>query len=114
MIPANAPVRNAARRPNFLAIHPTGKVPAAIPTTKIEIGNVARPLSGARTEPTIAAVAKITVAFAPASAVAVASSTALRRAKRSSKEEDSEIGLETVEDTTSTFKQIKRIHFAQK
>ena len=72
MIPANAPVKKAVRRPNFFAIHPTGKVPAAIPTTKIEIGNVARPLSGASTDPTMAAVAKMTVAFAPASAVAVA------------------------------------------
>ena len=103
MIPAKAPARKAARRPNFLAIHPTGNVPVAIPTTKIEMGSVAKPLSGASTEPTIAAVAKITVALAPASAVAVASKTALRRAKRSSKEDELEVVEGEAEDTTGTF-----------
>ena len=105
MMPDMAPVRNAARRPYRLAIHPTGSVPVAMPTTKIEMGKVASPLSGARTEPTMAAVAKITVALAPARAVERAKSNALRRAKRSSNEDELEVVGDEAEDTTDTFKE---------
>src|SRR5690606_35138830 len=49
---------------------PAGKMQAAIPTTKIEIGNVAKDLLGASMWPTMDPVAYTTTAFAPASACA--------------------------------------------
>jgi hypothetical protein len=57
-------------------------VPAANPTTYIEIGTVANETSGAIVAPTIAPVAKITAEFAPVNACAAASRTtfALTRA----------------------------------
>ena len=76
------PVMNAVRRPYRRAIAPVGSVPAAIPHTNTEIGSVASPGSGAMVEPMMAAVAKTTVALAPASAWAAARRRALRRARR--------------------------------
>lgn len=52
---------------------PIGNENAAMPTTKMEIGSVARPCRGASILPMTAPVAQITVQFAPASACAIAS-----------------------------------------
>src|SRR5436190_8299964 len=62
---------------------PTGRLPAAIPQTINEIGSVARLLSGAIIDPRMPPVATITVLFAPASACPIASTSALRLARRS-------------------------------
>src|SRR5688572_1746214 len=62
---------------------PTGSVPAHIPSTMMEIGTVAYALSGANIAPTIPPVETITVLLPPASACAIASTSALRRARRS-------------------------------
>src|SRR5215210_3773179 len=62
---------------------PTGSVPAQIPSTMTEIGTVANALSGASMAPTIPPVETMTVLLPPASACAIASTSALRRARRS-------------------------------
>jgi hypothetical protein len=54
-------------------------VPAASPTTNIEIGSVANAGSGAISAPMIEPVAKMTVEFAPPSAVAAARRRTLPR-----------------------------------
>src|ERR1700716_2384473 len=74
--PQAVPICNALRRPS-------GRSPIHIPSTKMLIGSVASPLSGASMVPTIAAVATSTVLLPPASACAIASTSALRRARRS-------------------------------
>src|SRR4029078_11954909 len=56
-----------------------------MPNTMAVIGRVASPLSGATPATMIADVATITVLLPPASACATASTSALRRARRSSK-----------------------------
>ena len=71
------------RRPYCREIQPTGSVPAARPTTYMLIGSVANDTSGASCDPMIAPVATITVAFAPASACAIASRSTLARVRRS-------------------------------
>jgi hypothetical protein len=73
----------ATRRPKRLARNPIGKVPAHMPHTIRLIGSVARLLSGANIAPTMLPVVTITVLFAPASAWPIASTSALRRARRS-------------------------------
>src|SRR5262245_18509625 len=55
-----------------------------MPNTIAVTGSVASPLSGARTAPTMLAVATMTVLLPPASACATASTMALRRANLSS------------------------------
>src|SRR6185436_752446 len=62
---------------------PTGRLPAAMPQTISEIGSVARLLSGAIIEPRMPPVTTITVLLAPASAWPIASTSALRLARRS-------------------------------
>src|SRR5580704_16757952 len=62
---------------------PVGKVPAASPSTYMEIGTVASETSGASNAPTIEPVAKITAEFAPVSACAAARRTTLDRARAS-------------------------------
>src|SRR5579871_3066581 len=54
-----------------------------MPSTKMLIGSVANPGSGASIEPTMPAVATSTVLLPPASACVTASTSALRRARRS-------------------------------
>jgi hypothetical protein len=54
-----------------------------MPSTKVEIGTVARVLSPASMPPTMPAVPTMTVWFAPAKAWAIARTNALRRARRS-------------------------------
>jgi hypothetical protein len=58
-------------------------VPAASPSTYIEIGTVANETSGASVAPTIEPVAKIAAEFAPVSACAAARRTTLERAAAS-------------------------------
>src|SRR5258708_2183633 len=82
--PQPGPMMKAARRPQAREIAPVGSVPAASPTTYIEIGTVASETSGARVAPTIEPVAKITAEFAPVSACAAASRSTLDRARASS------------------------------
>src|SRR3954451_14486656 len=74
----------ATRRPKRREIAPVGSVPAARPTTYIDIGTVANDTSGASVAPTIAPVAKITAELAPVSACAAARRTTLARARASS------------------------------
>ena len=58
-VPRPVPMTKATRRPKRREIAPVGSVPAASPTTYIEIGTVATEMSGASVAPTIAPVAKI-------------------------------------------------------
>jgi len=55
--PAAVPARKAARRPWRCAIRPAGRVQAAMPITKTEIGRVASAGLGASMLPMIAPVA---------------------------------------------------------
>ena len=55
--PAPVPVRNAARRPRRRAKAPIGKMHAAMPTTKIEMGSVANAGEDESMSPTMAPVA---------------------------------------------------------
>jgi hypothetical protein len=71
------------RRPNRRANAPTGSVAIHMPRTNTLMGSVANPLSGASTVPTMPAVATSTVLLPPASAWVAASTSALRRARRS-------------------------------
>src|SRR5439155_1692929 len=73
----------ATRRPKRREIAPVGSVPAARPSTYIEIGTVANETSGASVAPTIAPVAKITAELAPVSACAAARRTTLARTRAS-------------------------------
>ena len=66
--PAALPTMKAARRPCRRVIAPTGRMQAAMPTTKMEIGKVASNGVGANWAPTMAPVANTTTEFAPASA----------------------------------------------
>jgi len=50
---------NAARRPYRRVMAPTGKMQAAMPTTKIEMGSVASTGSGASLSPMMALVAHL-------------------------------------------------------
>src|ERR1700690_3963807 len=61
-----------------------GSVPAASPSTYIEIGTVANETSGASVAPTIEPVAKMTAEFAPVSACAAARRITLERTRASS------------------------------
>ncbi|MEY9573339.1 hypothetical protein ABIE88_000915 [Bradyrhizobium diazoefficiens] len=81
--PRPVPMTKAARRPKRREIAPVGSVPAARPTTYIEIGTVANDMSGASVAPTIAPVAKITAELAPVSACAAARRTTLARTRAS-------------------------------
>src|SRR5919112_2452125 len=71
--PDPVPVRKAARRPWRRAMAPAGRVQAAMPTTKIEIGRVASAWLGARMLSTIAPVEYTIAELAPPSACAIAS-----------------------------------------
>ena len=83
-MPKTEPVCSAKRRPKALARIPTGSVPAHMPTAMTLIGSVASAGSGARMAPAIPPVATITLALAPASACATASTSVLCFANRSS------------------------------
>ena len=81
-VPHPPPAMNAARRPWRRDSHPTGRVPAAMPTTNTLIGTVVSAGSGDRVLPMMAPVAKTTEALAPASACAAASRSTLALARR--------------------------------
>ena len=55
-MPNSAPICSAERRPKRRASMPTGSVPNHMPSTVAVSGSVARPLSGASTEPMMLAV----------------------------------------------------------
>jgi len=55
--PQPVPARKDARRPWRRAMAPVGRMQAAMPTTKMEMGRVERVLAGASMSPTIAPVA---------------------------------------------------------
>ena len=80
--PQTVPAMNAARRPWRRAIAPAGRMQAAMPTTKIDSGSVARALSGASRSPTMAPVAYTTTELAPASACAAVRRAMLPRCSR--------------------------------